>query len=261
MGLLSKLGWLKRDKLSKEGLSEVGSGSRQDAVHPPAEDQKTVNTYTFGVDRQGREYGVFKEDRVHTAVFGFPGTGKSTLLLSLIIQHIQDGEGFTILDPHGDLAKRVLTNIPRNQWDRVVYIDPMTAFQYGLVVKINFLEQGGELDRSLVARSFMDSLAKIYTRFWGPRLDMILLNALYVLLDQDKAKLTDLYYVIADEEVRDNYLQKVRDPKVITFWRNEYKRMPRDASSAVLTKIYRIIQEKIITPIFDATRALQTSES
>ncbi|MCL4436343.1 MAG: DUF87 domain-containing protein [Thaumarchaeota archaeon] len=210
------------------------------------------HTYTFGTDREGKEYGIFKQDRVHTAVFGFPGTGKSTFLLSLIVQHVQDGSGFTLMDPHGDLAKKVLTFIPRDQWDRVVYIDPMTAFQYGSVVKINFLQLSGELDRSLVARSFMDSLAKIYQRFWGPRLDMILLNALYALLDQDEVRLTDLYYIIADEAVRDTYLQNVKDPKVLTFWCNEYKRMPRDASSAVLTKIYRIIQEKIITPIFDA---------
>ncbi|MBI4258301.1 MAG: type IV secretion system DNA-binding domain-containing protein [Thaumarchaeota archaeon] len=236
------------------------SGEKVEDEHqaPQPKDASSVRafrTYTFGTDSEGKEYGVFKQDRVHTAVLGFPGTGKSTFLLSLIVQHIQDGEGFTLFDPHGDLAKKVLNYIPRDQWDKVVYIDPMTAFQYGLVVKINFLEHGGELDRSLVARSFMDSLAKIYTRFWGPRLDMILLNALYVLLDQREAKLTDLYYVIADEGARNNYLQRVRDPKVVTFWRNEYKRMPKDASSAALTKIYRIIQEKIITPIFDCYKS------
>lgn len=216
---------------------------------------RKFRTYTFGTDREGKEYGVFKQDRVHTAVFGFPGTGKSTFLLSLIIQHVQDRDGFTLLDAHGDLAKKVLSYIPKDQWDKVVYIDPMTAFQYGSVVKINFLEHGDELDRSLVARSFMDSLAKIYTRFWGPRLDMILLNALYVLLDQDRAKLTDLYNIIADETARNKYLRRVRDQKVVTFWQNEYKRMPRDASSAVLTKVYRIIQEKIITPIFDCYKS------
>jgi len=209
------------------------------------------SVFSLGVGEDGEEYGMYKDDRVHVAVFGFPGTGKSTFLLSQVYQHIEDRDGFTLIDPHGDLAKRVLSHIPRDQWGNVVYIDPLTAFRYGSVVQINFLEVRDELMKGLVARTFMDSLSKIYARFWGPRLDMILLNAIYVLLDQERVRMSDLYYVIADEATRNAYLSKVTDPKVVSFWTNEYQRMPRDASSSVLTKIYRIIQEKVLVPMFD----------
>ncbi|MGB9694235.1 MAG: helicase HerA domain-containing protein, partial [Fervidobacterium sp.] len=208
-------------------------------------------TFSLGIGEDGEEYGIYKSDRIHMAVFGFPGTGKSTFLLSQIYQNILDRDGFTLIDPHGDLAKRVLSHIPKDQWDNVIYIDPLTAFKYGRVVQINFLEVRDELEKGLVARTFMDSLSKIYSRFWGPRLDMILLNALYVLLDQERIRMSDLYYVIADDSTRNTYLSKVTDPKVLSFWTNEYPRMPKDASSSVLTKIYRIIQERILVPMFD----------
>ena len=41
----------------------------------------------------------------HTYVIGASGTGKSTFLLNLILQDIQNGEGIGVLDPHGDLIE------------------------------------------------------------------------------------------------------------------------------------------------------------
>ena len=222
--------------------------------------RRRENVHVLGVDRLGEGYGVYESDRIHTAVFGFPGTGKTTLLLSLILQHIRRDEGFMVIDPHGDLAKKVLTHIPKEKWGRVVYVDPLTAFDEncGMVVQINFLEYKGWLNRDLVARIFMDSLSKIYTRFWGPRLDMILLNALYLLLEgkrESAPRLSDLYLVLANESFRETLLANIDDEKVRTFWESEYKRMPRDASSSVMTKIYKIVQERIIVPMFECDRS------
>jgi len=252
--------WFGRDDSSAEAQSQP----TQSAVQAEAESQpqagRRENVHVLGVDRLGDGYGVYESDRIHTAVFGFPGTGKTTLLLSLILQHIRRDEGFMVIDPHGDLAKRVLTHIPKEKWSRVVYVDPLTAFDknYGMVVQINFLEYKGWLERDLVARIFMDSLSKIYTRFWGPRLDMILLNTLYLLLEgkrESAPKLSELYRVLANENYRETLLANIRDEKVRSFWESEYKRMPRDASSSVMTKIYRIVQERIIVPMFECERS------
>jgi len=202
----------------------------------------------LGTDNNNNKWGIFRADKVHSAVFGFPGTGKTTFLFSQIIQNIENGEGVLVLDPHGDLAQKVLTYCK----EPPIYIDPMTSLKYGKVVKINFLEQKEGMSRDMVAREFMNALSKIYARFWGPRLDLILLNALYVLLEQPKPTLGDLYNILADDELREQYLQNVTDEKVLLFWRSEFKKMQKDASSAVLTKIYRIIQEKIIVPMFES---------
>jgi len=248
--------WFSKGDCSVEAQNQLSQSTGQAEARSQLQLRRRENVHVLGVDRLGEGYGVYESDRIHTAVFGFPGTGKTTLLLSLVLQHIRRDEGFMVIDPHGDLAKKVLTHIPKEKWGRIVYVDPLTAFDenYGMVVQINFLEYKGWLNRDLVARIFMDSLSKIYTRFWGPRLDMILLNALYLLLEgkrESAPRLSDLYLVLAKENFRETLLAKIDDEKVRTFWQSEYKRMPRDASSSVMTKIYKIVQERIIVPMFE----------
>ena len=217
--------------------------------------QPKRSVLTLGVDEEGKPRGIFEDERVHMAVVGFPGVGKSRMLLSLAVQDVRKGRGLLVIDPHGDLVKLFLTHIPRERWDDVIYIDPTTARDYGRVVKINFLEVGDPKDRDIVARCFMESLEKIYARFWGPRLDMILMNAIYTLLDSGDTNLSHLYNVIADETFREDCLQRVGDDRVKAFWQNEFKKMPKDASGAALTKIYRIVQERIVAPMFECEKS------
>ena len=189
---------------------------------------------------------------------GFPGCGKTRFLLSLIKQHIDNDEGCMVLDSHRDLALLVLSHVPPEKWDRVIYINPWSAFEDkydNRVVQINFLECKDPRDRDVIARMFMDTLEKIYERWWGPRLDMILLNALYLLMEKESAKLPDLYKILADKEFREMLLAKCQDNNVKLFWEQQYEKMPKDASVAVLTKIYRLVQERIIIPMFMAEKS------
>ena len=236
-------------KRSKPGKDErVAEQTNAVAQDTPVPKRPVV---TLGLDSNGRWRGIFRDERIHVAIVGFPGCGKSRYLLSLAIQDVWNGFGVLLIDPHGDLVKIFLSHIPKERWKDVIYIDPMTARNYGRVVKINFLECRDVKDRDVVARSFMESLEKVYARYWGPRLDMILMNAVYTLLDAENTNLSNLYNVIADEQFREAVLQMVGDEKIRNFWQSEFKRMPKDASSAALTKIYRIVQERIVAPVFD----------
>lgn len=60
----------------------------------------------------------------HVYVVGQTGTGKSTLLLNMIVDDIRRGHGVTVLDPHGTLVSEVLERIPRERAEDVVLIDP-----------------------------------------------------------------------------------------------------------------------------------------
>jgi hypothetical protein len=216
--------------------------------------------HVLGVDAEvdpciGRKLqrGIYASDRIHTLVMGFPGCGKTRFLLSQIKQHIDKNEGFLVLDSHSDLTQLVLSHIPPEQWDRVVYINPWSAFQEkydNRVVQINFLESTNPLERDIVARMFMDTLEKIYDKWWGPRLDMILLNALYLVMEKENPKLHDLYKALSDKAFRDMLTAKCRDQNVRLFWEKQYDKMPQDAAVAVLTKLYRLVQERIIVPTF-----------
>ena len=65
-------------------------------------------------------FGIRQADRrAHMYLIGKTGTGKSTLLETLIAQDVRDGQGLALLDPHGDLAERVLARVSRTTEGRL----------------------------------------------------------------------------------------------------------------------------------------------
>jgi type IV secretory pathway VirB4 component len=70
------------------------------------------------VDFRNREelFGIKTEDRFsHIYVIGKTGTGKSTLLETIALQDLARGNGFALIDPHGDLVERVAARIPQSR--------------------------------------------------------------------------------------------------------------------------------------------------
>ena len=59
----------------------------------------------------------------HTYVVGQTGTGKSTLLLHMILHDIREGRGVAVLDPHGTLIEDVISRFPPSRIDDVVLLD------------------------------------------------------------------------------------------------------------------------------------------
>ena len=58
-----------------------------------------------------RLFGINQSDRLfHQYIIGQTGTGKSSLLLQLMKQDLDVEQGFCLIDPHGDLAKSIISN-------------------------------------------------------------------------------------------------------------------------------------------------------
>jgi Type IV secretion-system coupling protein DNA-binding domain len=55
-----------------------------------------------------RLFGIKHEDRFsHLYIIGKTGTGKSTLIETMALQDLERGNGFALIDPHGDLVGRI----------------------------------------------------------------------------------------------------------------------------------------------------------
>src|SRR6202795_2892838 len=80
-----------------------------------------------------RIFGIKDEDRFsHIYVIGKTGTGKSTLLETMALQDLARGNGFALIDPHGDLVERVAACIPQSRQSDLIYFDtPDAAQPYG----------------------------------------------------------------------------------------------------------------------------------
>jgi ABC-type phosphate/phosphonate transport system ATPase subunit len=75
-----------------------------------------------------RVFGVKAEDRFsHIYIIGKTGTGKSTLLETMAIQDLECGNGFALIDPHGDLVERIATQIPTSRRADVIYLIPILS--------------------------------------------------------------------------------------------------------------------------------------
>src|SRR5258708_26265801 len=99
---------------------------------------KSENRITYFAQTNFRNerkpFGIKKPDRrAHTYIIGKTGTGKSTLLETLIRQDIENGEGLALLDPHGDLVEKVLKGLPENRKGDLIYFNvPHRSHPLGL---------------------------------------------------------------------------------------------------------------------------------
>ncbi len=156
--------------------------------------------------------------RRHLYVIGKTGTGKSTLLLSLILADLAQGRGLALLDPHGDLAKTVIDRPPRNRIADFTYLDPADLeHPIGFNPLFNV-----ELDRRpLVAAHIVSAFRHIWADSWGPRLEYLLQNSLRLLLDGVGSTLLGLPALLINEPYRERLLRSCEDPQVRQFWTQE----------------------------------------
>ena len=195
-----------------------------------------------------RTFGIYRKDRrSHMYIVGMTGTGKSTLLLNMIKQDIENGEGVAVLDPHGDLAGMALELVPEKRQKDVIYFNvPDTNLLYSF----NPLRNVPPKDRPLVASELIDIFKKIWDDFWGPRLEHILRNALLALLDQPDATLLDVLHILNDREYRREVAMHLPNRAVREFWLREFEDYPlrfrAEAVSPIQNKIGAFLSNPIL---------------
>lgn len=100
----------------------------------------------------------FKERLTHMYVVGQTGTGKSTLLKTMLLSDMQAGRGCALIDPHGDLYEEMLALIPPERVNDVVLIDPSdTAFPIGM----NLLEANNWEEKHFVVREMQAIMKRL----------------------------------------------------------------------------------------------------
>jgi hypothetical protein len=173
---------------------------------------------------EGREVPVripSPQRSLHTVALGGTGAGKTTLLNQLIVQDIEAGRGVGVLDPHGDLARRVLREIPPAYWDRVTYLD-FSDLDYP--PGLNLFADGHQDDpvaRERARQSFLAILLKLYPPdFTGPIFMSNILNGweLATANPSRRPTLTDVARLFVDSKFRAYLLKHCKDPLVKHFW-------------------------------------------
>jgi hypothetical protein len=199
-----------------------------------------------------------KEQRLrHIHVIGATGTGKSTLLLRMILQDLERGNGCAVLDPHGDLIDRVVELVPEERFEDVVLFDPAdTDYPVGF----NILEARSEVEKNVLS----SDLAALFRRFstsWGDQMTTILGNAVSVFLESSEGgTLMDLRRFLIEKDYRAERLKGVHDPEIVYFWEKQFPLLKGTALSSILTRLDIFLRPKIIRHIVGQRGGLDCDE-
>ena len=163
-----------------------------------------------------------REDRVrHMYVIGQTGTGKTTILKNMVVQDIRNGDGVCFIDPHGSDIDDILSLVPKERIDDVIYFDPAATAR---PMAFNMLEYDEKYPEQ---KSFViDEMLGIFNKLFdmkstgGPMFEQYFRNATALVVEDPESgsTLLDVSRVLADENFRALKLSKCKNPIVVQFW-------------------------------------------
>lgn len=159
-----------------------------------------------------------EDQRLHAAIWGKTGSGKSKLLQSIFLQHLAQGRGVGLIEPHHDLSFDTLSSLAADgffqderAFDRLVYLDWGAGF-----VPFNILApgRGGESDPYTVASNTMDAFIRCWPALEdAPTFQMLFIASAMTLL-ANGLTLTFILQLLTDLPFRRACLARVTDPVV-----------------------------------------------
>lgn len=205
---------------------------------------------------QHQPFGILREDRFsHLYIIGKTGTGKSTLLETMALQDLDRGNGFALIDPHGELVERIAARIPPKRLLDVLYLDAADPSQpYGY----NPLRHVREDRRALAASGLIEVFKKMWPEAWGVRMEHILRNALIALLEQPAATLHDVLRIISDKNYRQSIAATLQNESVKKFLLNEFDRFTfgyrADGIAPIQNKVGAFLTDPLLNRMLTAPK-------
>ncbi|MEP6754949.1 MAG: hypothetical protein ABJA67_05570, partial [Chthonomonadales bacterium] len=171
---------------------------------------------------QGKDKDVSWPDALrtrHAYILGATRVGKSTLLLNLIAQDLKRRGGLCVIDPHGDLAKDVLSIIPKNRMNDVLYLN---FADRDFPPALNLLEPVPGDEQGLLCSDLLSILRRLFAASWGDRLEHILRYCLLTLLNSPGHTVRDIRKLLLDSEFRSRTTRNLPSPDIQAFWDYEF---------------------------------------
>jgi hypothetical protein len=166
------------------------------------------------------------------------------------LSDIYHGQGYAIIDPHGDFAVNNMRFIPESRLKDVVYFNPAdTAFPLGF----NPLEVTNPNQKTNISSEVIGVLKRMFGESWGPRLEYILRYTILALLDRPETTMLDITRMLTDKKFREDTLSYCKDTVVMQFWRVEFAswndKFVAEAIAPVLNKVGAFTANPVIRNI------------
>lgn len=171
----------------------------------------------------------------HLVILGKTGTGKTSLIKSMLARDIRDGHGFLCVDLHGDLTPFILGRIRQREQSmgvdlssRTVIINPANQ---NVSVGLNVLRVSGRLS------PLISEIISIFRLRWqldrfGARTEELLRNSLHVLAENGMT-LLELAPFLVDISVRAPLVERTSNAEIKVYFRSRFEQLS-DAMQAVM---------------------------
>lgn len=165
-----------------------------------------------------------REDRMrHFYVIGQTGTGKSGVLRTMIAQDIKNGDGCCFIDPHGNDIQDILSYVPKDRIDDVIYFDPAYTQR---PMALNMLEYDVRFPEQKTM--VIDNLMVMFNQLFdlkttgGPLFEQYFKNSAMLVMDHPESgnTLLEITRVLVDKEFRDMKMSHCKNPIVKQFWKS-----------------------------------------
>jgi hypothetical protein len=204
----------------------------------------------------------FGDRQRHMYVVGQTGTGKSTFLENLALQDMLNGNGFAFVDPHGDVAEKLLSMVPKERTEDVIYFSPA---EMDYPMGLNLFEFHNPDQKDFLIQEGLNMLQKLYDPqhqgIMGPRYEHIFRNAsLAIMADPQGGTFVDIPKLFRDPKFLQQKLQHVKDVNVLEFWQKEYPASQRsndagEINSWFVSKFGAFLSNEMMRNIIGQTKS------
>lgn len=196
----------------------------------------------------------------HLYIMGQTGTGKSTMLKSMIADCIRQNKGFAVIDPHGDLFDEVQKIIPKAKRKKLVVLntsDPGNSARHNPLI----YDKNNPNSKSLIINELMRIFASLYDmkQAGGPMFEMYFKNGLLLLMnDQVQEKfglgtLQDFVNIYYDDDYRISLLDACDDDNVKRFFKKAEEtsgeQIFANFAPYIASKVNRFVDDYFLSPI------------
>jgi hypothetical protein len=175
--------------------------------------------------------------RRHTYIIGATGMGKSVLLTNIAYQDMMDGRGFAFIDPHGDAVELLMSKVPPERVDDIIYFDPGDTEN---PIGMNMFEFTSPDQKDFIVQEGINMLQSLYDPgnqgIFGPRAHHMFRNAALLLMsDPTGGTFIDIPRCFIDSDFVKSKLKYVTDKTVYDYWTKEFPASQRSNDAGEVT--------------------------
>lgn len=216
---------------------------------------------------RGQETAIHMSDedrRRHLYVIGQTGTGKSTLMKAMLRQDVENGKGVCLIDPHGEFAEFVLSVVPRERAEDVIYFDP-GDIERPMGLNMLEIDPAHPEQKTMVIDELYGIMDKLYDlkETGGPLFEKYFKNSVYLLLDDYEHEIptiSDISRVLNDDDYRADKLSREKNPLVKEFWQLEAEKATGEQSLSnfspyITSKLNNFVFNEFLRPIINQKKS------